>query len=194
MSATPKASDGRVTIPLQVPVTAAGQTVKSLTFQRLKGRHLRQVETPGERDMAMTMELIGILSGQLEEVIDELEGVDLRRAMEYASAEASSSDTQIIENPDGSKTIPLRTAVVLDATDDTPSITVSELKVRKIKGKFMRLVETPSAMSVQMTMELGEILSGQPSEVIDRLDGGDALALLEVISDFLQGTPATGER
>ena len=76
----------RTTIKLRNPIKFGSQTIEQLEFRPLKGKDLRRLKTPKERPLAMTLELAGYLSGQVKEVIDELEGDDVQEVLELVSA------------------------------------------------------------------------------------------------------------
>ena len=71
--------------------------------------------------------------------------------------------------------------------------TTQELSFRPIKGKDMRRIKTPAAQSLAMTLELAGYLSGQPTHVIDELQGDDLTEVMQVVTGFLGGSPATGD-
>lgn len=72
----------RVNVPLNNPIEVDGLVVTELNLRPLKAKDLRRLETPHERKIAMMLELACFLSGQTEEVIDELEGEDVLRVLE----------------------------------------------------------------------------------------------------------------
>lgn len=66
-----------VTVKLRQPIHFGSQVVEELTVRPVKGRDLRRIQAPQDRQLQLTMELAGYLTGQVREVIDELEGEDL---------------------------------------------------------------------------------------------------------------------
>ena len=72
------------------------------------------------------------------------------------------------------------------------SKTIAELTFRPIKAKDLRRVKAPDHRRIEMTLELAGYLSGQPTQVIDELEGNDLMKVLDLVADFLSGSPATG--
>jgi len=71
----------RVTIDLKKPIMFGDVTVTKLTFRPLKAKDLRRLKSSMDQPMALTLELAGYLSGQVTQVIDELEGEDLQEVL-----------------------------------------------------------------------------------------------------------------
>jgi len=65
---------------------------------------------------------------------------------------------------------------------------ITELKIRRAKGKHLRGLTIDALDSVDVQMGLLASMSGQPPQVIDALDAVDVFAGLEVVGDFLSKT------
>lgn len=72
-----------VTVKLRKPIPFGSETITELTLRPVKGKDLRRLKA--DRPIPMTLELAGYLSGQVTEVIDELEGGDLAEVLRVAS-------------------------------------------------------------------------------------------------------------
>lgn len=79
---TEQNQDNRVTITLAHPITFGSQMVTELRFRPLKAKDLRRMQAPPERSLAMLLELASFLSGETEQIIDELESDDLHKVLE----------------------------------------------------------------------------------------------------------------
>lgn len=71
-----------VNVPLVYPISHGGQVIAELNLRPFKAGDLRRVEAPADREIAMVLELASYCSGQVQEVIDELEGEDLQKVLE----------------------------------------------------------------------------------------------------------------
>lgn len=78
----PKARKQPIVVQLDYPIEYGSRIIGQLTIKPLKGKHLRRLETPESKPIPMAMELVGLLSGEIPEVIDELEADDLMRVVE----------------------------------------------------------------------------------------------------------------
>lgn len=89
--------------------------------------------------------------------------------------------------PAGPVTIRLRYPIRAEG-DDGPVVT--ELRIRPVKGKDFRALPAGSA---ERTLSLIGRMSGQPSHVIDELQGDDFHEATEVVERFLERSPSTGD-
>lgn len=89
--------------------------------------------------------------------------------------------------PAGPVTIRLRYPIRAEG-EDGPVVT--ELRIRPVKGKDFRALPAGGA---ERTLSLIGRMSGQPSHVIDELQGDDFHDATEVVERFLEPTPATGD-
>jgi hypothetical protein len=69
---------------------------------------------------------------------------------------------------------------------------IEEMTFRPITGADYRRVRTPKDHPLAMTMEFAGYLSGQPTQVIDKLKGADLRRVTDVVGGFLSGSPETG--
>lgn len=74
-----------VTLKLKNPIEFGSQRVEELTIRPCKAKDLRRLQASPERPLAMTFELAGYLTGQVAEVIDELEGEDMQEVLRVVS-------------------------------------------------------------------------------------------------------------
>lgn len=73
--------DDPIVITLLHPITFGSRHIDRITIRPVKAKHLRAIkQTDG--DMAQTLLLASKLSGELPEIIDELEGQDLGAVLE----------------------------------------------------------------------------------------------------------------
>lgn len=72
------------------------------------------------------------------------------------------------------------------------SVTITELTFRSLKAKDLRRLQSPAERSMAMILELAGYLCGQPTQVIDELEGVDLHAVIRVVNDFFAGTLGTG--
>lgn len=68
---------------------------------------------------------------------------------------------------------------------------IKELEFRRPKAKDLRALSTSPTMSE--LLDLGGQLCAQPKFVIDELDAQDAMKLLEIVGNFMQGGLAIGK-
>ena len=68
--------------------------------------------------------------------------------------------------------------------------TIKELTLERPKGKHLR--NLPQNPSMGHLLDLASKISGEAPPVIDELDGADAMAIVEIIGDFLESSPKTG--
>lgn len=69
--------------------------------------------------------------------------------------------------------------------------TISELKVRRPKGRDMRFLPSGDNVSVEGMFPFFALLSGVDEQVIDEIDAADLNALGQLVNDFLsQNKPA----
>lgn len=65
-----------VTIKLRKPITFGNRTVAELTIRPIKAKDLRRIND-ADSSMVQALDLASYLSGEVKQVIDELEGDDL---------------------------------------------------------------------------------------------------------------------
>lgn len=71
------------------------------------------------------------------------------------------------------------------------SETISELTIRKPKAKDLRKLSGNN--SVSEILDLAGRLCGQPPSVMDELGMDDTMAILEIVGNFMEPGPTTGE-
>jgi hypothetical protein len=74
-----------ITITLRKPVTYGSRTIDKITVRPVKGKHMRALRA-SDNPMAQTLLMASKLSGEVSEVIDELEGSDLHDVLEAVNA------------------------------------------------------------------------------------------------------------
>ncbi len=74
-------ADEPVVIKLRHPITFGSRTIEQITIRPVKAKDLRSIK-PGSDPMATTLLMASKLSGQTDEVIDELSGDDLRDVLD----------------------------------------------------------------------------------------------------------------
>lgn len=74
-----------VTVLLHHPIQFGTRVVESLTLRPIKAKDMRRLRASTDRPMAMMLELAGYLSGEVEQVIDELQGEDLQEVLRVVS-------------------------------------------------------------------------------------------------------------
>lgn len=67
-----------VTVKLRKPITFGGRTLAQLTFRPPKAKDLRKIKDTASA-IDVTLSMAGWLSGELNEMIDQLEGADISR-------------------------------------------------------------------------------------------------------------------
>lgn len=75
-----KASNEPVTISLRKPITFANRTIAQLTIRAPKAKDLRRIKDSTSA-LEDSLNLASWCSGEVKEVIDELEGDDLREVL-----------------------------------------------------------------------------------------------------------------
>ena len=78
-----------VTIKLTKPIIFGSETISELTLRPIKGKDYRRLKATS--GMGIILELAGYLSGQVTQVIDELEGEDLQEVILAVSVFMGSS-------------------------------------------------------------------------------------------------------
>lgn len=73
-----------VTIELRKPISFGKRTVEKLTFRPLKAKDLRRLKE-SESNIASALNFASYLSGEESQIIDELEGQDLRDVIEVVN-------------------------------------------------------------------------------------------------------------
>lgn len=69
-----------VVVKLRKPIESGNSTITQLTFRPMKAKDLRRVKS-SDSGMESTLKMAGWLSGQVDVVIDELEGADLAEVL-----------------------------------------------------------------------------------------------------------------
>ncbi len=85
MSDEPRTASEPVTIKLRKPITIGNRTVEQLTIRPVKAKHMRAIKA-NDTSLSTTLLMASKLSGEISEVIDELEGDDLRDVLEAVNA------------------------------------------------------------------------------------------------------------
>lgn len=89
---------------------------------------------------------------------------------------------------DATITITLTTPVVRGSKE------ITELVMRKPKARDLRQLPLDlKSASMGALLDLAATLCGQPPSVIDDLEVEDSIRLIEKVTDFLPGSPPTGE-
>lgn len=73
-----------VVITLRKPITFGGRTVTQLTLRAPKGKDLRRIKD-STSSLEDALDMAGWLSGEIKEVIDELEGDDLKEVIKVVN-------------------------------------------------------------------------------------------------------------
>ena len=92
--------------------------------------------------------------------------------------------SKIIVNSDGSVSVPLAFPVT-----DTQGATVTEVRVRRAKGKDLRALTGQDMGQLWIISQL----SGLPAPVIDAMDATDVATLAQVSQRFLQPSLEIGD-
>lgn len=69
---------------------------------------------------------------------------------------------------------------------------ITELTIQPLKAKHLRRLKASEDRSLAMMIELAGYLAGQPTQVIDELEGEDLHRVIGVVADFFGGGPQTG--
>jgi hypothetical protein len=69
---------------------------------------------------------------------------------------------------------------------------IEELVVRPCKAKDKRRIKTPTDRPFAMILELAGYLTGQPTQVIDELEGEDLAEVERVVANFFANSQGTG--
>jgi len=97
------------TITLRKPIESGKQTITEITIRPVRGKDLRRLK-PSDPALVQTINMLSWLSGQPLAVVDELEGDDLRDAIEVVNdflfaiqgTGEKSSDSSPSDSPDSS--------------------------------------------------------------------------------------------
>ncbi len=73
-----------VIIKLRKPITFGSKTLDQLTIRPLKAKDLRRMKD-SDSALQSTLNMASYLSGEVSQVIDELEGDDLREVLEVVN-------------------------------------------------------------------------------------------------------------
>jgi hypothetical protein len=73
-----------ITITLRHPITFAGKTIDHLTIRPIRAKDLRRIKDT-DSQMASTLNMASWLSGEVSQVIDELEGQDLSEVLDVVN-------------------------------------------------------------------------------------------------------------
>lgn len=101
----------------------------------------------------------------------------------------------LVPDPAEPVTITLRKPITLEVkTGNGPKIkTVTEITIRPPKGKDLRRVDrTKSAIAT--SLDMASWLSGEPTQIIDELEGADLREVLKVVDGFFAAFQETGEK
>ncbi len=77
-------ADGSVTIDLKYPVKVEGEEKSSLTFKRLKAKHLKMISIPPT--MTEVQDIAAIVCGVRPTEFDELDAQDTLKAVEVVTS------------------------------------------------------------------------------------------------------------
>ena len=91
------------------------------------------------------------------------------------------------QKPNKSKSITLKLKYPIEFGEET----IAELEIRRPKAKDIELLS--ASPNMKELLHIGARISNQPKPIIDKLDAVDALALVEVVGDFLDSGRKTGE-
>ena len=76
-----------VVINLSSPIEFAGKRYDTITVRPIKAKDLRRCQAkPGDDSLGWVLEMAGYLTGEVDQVIDELEGEDLGAVLAAVSA------------------------------------------------------------------------------------------------------------
>lgn len=73
-----------VVLKLRKPIKFGTRTVEQLTIRPPKGKDMRKIKA-SDGEIVTALKMASYLSGELEEVIDELEGEDLGEVMDIVN-------------------------------------------------------------------------------------------------------------
>jgi len=90
-----------VTIKLRKPITFGSRTIEQLTIRPVKGKDLRRMKD-SDSALQSSLNMAGILSGEVSEVIDELAGEDLAEVLEVVNRFFESITPRTGVKPSGS--------------------------------------------------------------------------------------------
>lgn len=94
---------------------------------------------------------------------------------------------------DGRINYPLKHPVELKNKEGQVVETITELNLRRLKGRDMRQAIDGAKGQGAMTLALLARSAGLPPSTIDELDGEDITAAGAIVADFLGGSLPTGE-
>jgi len=80
-----KSANEPVLIKLRSPIVFGSKRIEEITVRPIKAKHLRSYKA-SEEPMKSTLAMASKLTGELPEVIDELEGDDLRDVLAAVNA------------------------------------------------------------------------------------------------------------
>ncbi len=72
------------------------------------------------------------------------------------------------------------------------SVEITELTFRPVKARDLRRMQAGPEKPMLMVLELAGFLSGQPTTVIDELEGEDLTEILGVVGNFFESSQRTG--
>ena len=76
----------------------------------------------------------------------------------------------------------------------TKELNVTEIQVRRLKGRDMKLLENAESLSTQRVVQMLHKLCDQPKHVIDDLDFVDIQRAEQVVGAFLLPGPGAGAK
>lgn len=90
-------------------------------------------------------------------------------------------------------TITLRKPVTLEVRtgNGAKTKTVTEITIRPPKGKDLRRVDRTKS-PIAISLDMASTLSGEPSQIIDELEGADLREVLKVVDDFFVAIQSGG--
>jgi len=71
--------------------------------------------------------------------------------------------------------------------------TVTQLTIRPVKAKYMRVLGGPNS-ALEQTLQMASKLTGEPSQVIDEIEGDDLRELMGHVNGFLFAIQGAGEK
>ena len=75
-----------VVINLSSPIEFAGKRYDTITVRPIKAKDLRRCQAKPEDSLKFALEMTGYLTGEVDQVIDELEGEDLGAVLAAVTA------------------------------------------------------------------------------------------------------------
>lgn len=118
-----------------------------------------------------------------EEVLELEEGED-----GAAFADAAPPPPPWVCNPDGTRTLPLKTPVTFKfksrADQSVKEKTIKELRFRRLSGGDLMAIDTLKDNPTAQTYDVFRRFTGEGNAVFDRLDQDDVMNVQDLIDDF----------